>query len=149
MRVVLEIEKGPDRQERAYVLERNGYRVVGRAGGAEDTMQILPDAQLALEPEDFARIEEHLARRPLSAPLPDLNARLGSFRRAKDILLADEKISRAHAMFFLDADGPSVVDLGSTNGTYVNGERATDADLFDGDLVNVGATRFVVHFLKD
>ena len=46
---------------------------------------------------------------------------------------------------FVDEDGPSVVDLLSTNGTLVNGTKVGDADLHDGDIINVGKTRFVVH----
>ena len=42
-------------------------------------------------------------------------------------------------------DGPSVVDLLSTNGTYVNGQQVMDSDLHDGDIVHVGKTRLVVH----
>jgi hypothetical protein len=64
------------------------------------------------------------------------------------LLLDDDKISRTHAMFFLDEDGASVVDLLSTNGTHVNGERITDADLHEGDIVNIGKTRFIVHLVE-
>jgi pSer/pThr/pTyr-binding forkhead associated (FHA) protein len=42
------------------------------------------------------------------------------------------------------SDGPHLVtnirDLGSTNGTFVNGERITSQRLTDGDRVNVGRT---------
>jgi pSer/pThr/pTyr-binding forkhead associated (FHA) protein len=32
----------------------------------------------------------------------------------------------------------------STNGTHVNGKKVSDADLVEGDIVNVGKTRFIV-----
>ena len=70
--------------------------------------------------------------------------RIGSFRRGRDILLDDEKISRTHAMVFVDEQGPSIVDLISTNGTLVNGQKISDADLTDGDVINIGKTRFIV-----
>jgi len=34
----------------------------------------------------------------------------------------------------------SIRDLGSTNGTFVNGERITSQRLADGDSINVGRT---------
>ena len=47
------------------------------------------------------------------------------------------------------SDGPHLVasirDLGSTNGTFVNGERITSQRLADGDLVNVGRTALTFH----
>jgi pSer/pThr/pTyr-binding forkhead associated (FHA) protein len=37
-----------------------------------------------------------------------------------------------------------LADLGSTNGTYVNGQRVLSATLKPGDLVRIGATTFRV-----
>ena len=46
-------------------------------------------------------------------------------------------------------DGPavSVVDLGSTNGTLVDGHRVQHALLGDGSVVQIGGTRIVVHLI--
>jgi pSer/pThr/pTyr-binding forkhead associated (FHA) protein len=38
-----------------------------------------------------------------------------------------------------------IVDLGSTNGTFVNGEPVQRLRLCDGDTVQIGATRLVFH----
>jgi pSer/pThr/pTyr-binding forkhead associated (FHA) protein len=49
-------------------------------------------------------------------------------------------VSRHHAELRRDTDGSYLlVDLGSTNGTMVNGERTATAHLRDGDRVGVGA----------
>jgi putative nucleotidyltransferase with HDIG domain len=40
-----------------------------------------------------------------------------------DVILDDRSISRRHAEILLGADGWAIVDLGSSNGTYVNGVR--------------------------
>ena len=77
----------------------------------------------------------------------DPKPRIGSFRRERDVLLDDEKVSRTHAMVFLDEEGASIVDLVSTNGTLVNGRRVRDKDLAPGDLINIGKTRFLVRIL--
>jgi pSer/pThr/pTyr-binding forkhead associated (FHA) protein len=61
-----------------------------------------------------------------------------------DVILDDPGISRRHTEIRVTSDGPHLVasirDLGSTNGTFVNGERITSQHLSDGDRVNVGRT---------
>jgi len=54
------------------------------------------------------------------------------------IFLADVTVSREHARFSVDANGLSVTDLGSTNGTYVNGRRHEAGRLAEGDELMIG-----------
>src|SRR6266508_2389643 len=58
-----------------------------------------------------------------------------------DVVVSDEEVSTRHASF-VESDGvASVEDLGSTNGTLVNGERLTERrELAEGDRVRLGAT---------
>ena len=42
----------------------------------------------------------------------------------------------------------SIVDLGSTNGLYVNGQRVQQAQLDDGGVVKVGNTSMTVRFVS-
>ena len=56
----------------------------------------------------------------------------------------DSMASRRHAGFAPDPMGLSVTDLGSTNGTFVNGQRVQTQTLRPGDLVKIGATTFRV-----
>ncbi|MDR5857455.1 FHA domain-containing protein [Caballeronia sp. LZ062] len=53
-------------------------------------------------------------------------------------------VSRRHAHVFVKAGAPFVEDLGSTNGTFVNGQRIGDSaiELKDGDTVAFGGTHF-------
>src|SRR5690606_8193858 len=60
------------------------------------------------------------------------------------IVLADPNVSRRHAEVRPSGDGFVVVDLGSTNGTRVNGTKVTEHQLRDGAEVRFGNT--VVHF---
>lgn len=53
-------------------------------------------------------------------------------------------ISRKHAQIHADVDGLSVVDLDSSNGTYVNGKKVEKADLKVGDEVKLDNIRFLV-----
>jgi hypothetical protein len=61
-----------------------------------------------------------------------------------DLVLADGHVSRRHAR--LDARDRVLVltDLGSTNGTRVNGHRITEVVLGDGDAIELGETTLVV-----
>jgi pSer/pThr/pTyr-binding forkhead associated (FHA) protein len=61
-------------------------------------------------------------------------------------LADDDEISRAHARVTVDPGGfCAIEDLGSTNGTYVNGLRiATPVTLGTGDTIEVGTTTLMV-----
>lgn len=57
-----------------------------------------------------------------------------------DIVLDDPGVSRRHSEVHVVDGKARVIDLGSTNGTFVNGERVlADRRLADGDIVTVGA----------
>ena len=56
-----------------------------------------------------------------------------------DIRLEDPGVSRRHAEIHL-APTPEVIDLGSTNGTVVDGRRVTRAPLSDGSVIRLGHT---------
>lgn len=60
-----------------------------------------------------------------------------------DVFLDDVTVSRRHAEFRHGADGWSVRDVGSLNGTYVNRVRVDDQRLNGGDEVQIGKFRFV------
>jgi diguanylate cyclase (GGDEF)-like protein len=55
-----------------------------------------------------------------------------------DLVLADPSVSRRHARFVVDGEGFRVEDLGSSNGTYVNGELVSQQWLQEGDIVQFG-----------
>lgn len=64
-----------------------------------------------------------------------------------DIPLEDANVSRQHVAFVAEPDGSwAVEDLGSTNGTLLNGERLTARRrLSDGDVIQAGLTRIFYH----
>ncbi|NUN49936.1 MAG: FHA domain-containing protein, partial [Candidatus Brocadiae bacterium] len=80
----------------------------------------------------------------------DLNGRkidlIGSLvigRQAREgLTIKDAKASREHTRFELTSGGWVVMDLGSTNGTLLNGRKITREFLNTGDRVTVGQTVF-------
>ena len=60
-----------------------------------------------------------------------------------DVFLDDVTVSRRHAEFRHGAQGWSVQDVGSLNGTYVNRVRVEDQKLRGGDEVQIGKFRFI------
>jgi ABC-type multidrug transport system ATPase subunit len=59
-----------------------------------------------------------------------------------DLVLDDLRVSRHHARLGVGPDGALLEDLGSQNGTFVNGARVGRARLADGDLVGIGGFTF-------
>ena len=62
------------------------------------------------------------------------------------ITIPDDRVSRRHTR--ISAQGPDLVqikDLGSKNGTWVNGRRIASAELQDGDTIQVGNELSLIH----
>jgi hypothetical protein len=66
-----------------------------------------------------------------------------------DLRINDPGISRRHAQIRVTAAGPQlkidIVDLGSTNGILVNGQRVQQAVLQEGSRIEIGSTRMLLH----
>jgi FhaA, N-terminal domain/FHA domain len=63
--------------------------------------------------------------------------------RACDVYVADVNVSRRHAELRQEGATYWIVDLGSTNGTAVNGKRIERERLRDGDRITLGSTEIV------
>jgi hypothetical protein len=60
-----------------------------------------------------------------------------------DIIVDDPGISRRHLEIRVTPDGVIASDLGSTNGTYVEGHQVPAATLVDGNTITIGRTRIL------
>lgn len=94
-------------------------------------------------------LEVNGRRRPVNPP----GVVLGRGTDA-DIQINDPGVSRRHAEIRLMPEGPGgirvvLVDLGSTNGTLVNGRRATEAELTDGSTVRIGNTTMTLRLADE
>src|SRR5713226_7956761 len=64
-----------------------------------------------------------------------------------DMVLVEDMVSRKHAKINTNAGKITIEDLGSTNGTFVNGEKIKHARLKEGDRILIGTSilRLVPH----
>jgi len=130
------------------------WRVIRSAardvGASQESMILAPhQAQsLGLTPQSAARARGHLVVVASSALTPgdayevDSSAVTVGRGSNNDLPLPDDEFASArHARIEPRRDGVYVEDIGSTNGTFVNGIRlARERRLADGDIVRVGET---------
>ena len=89
----------------------------------------------SVEPEDFG-----LTFRMLPGTLKTM----GRAPRA-DFVVDAALVSRVHCRFVLNDSGElALEDLGSTNGTFVNGKKVARVTLNNGDKLTIGRVQFVV-----
>ena len=61
------------------------------------------------------------------------------------VFLNDMTVSRAHAKIIHDANGTMIEDLGSLNGTWVDGAIINSAPLHDGSSIQIGTFTLIFH----
>jgi pSer/pThr/pTyr-binding forkhead associated (FHA) protein len=121
-----------------------------RTGQAQESVIIAPSeaASLGLAPAARARLV--VLKSPAldpgeEVPVDSLPVAVGRGGQNEVPLEGDEFASAQHARFESKRDGLWVEDIGSTNGTFVNGARVTTPRrLSRGDVVRVGQTDFRV-----
>ena len=77
--------------------------------------------------------------------MPGTLKTMGRAPRA-DFVVDAALVSRVHCRFTLnDTDELELEDLGSTNGTFVNGRKVSKVLLSDGDKLTIGRVEFVAN----
>jgi pSer/pThr/pTyr-binding forkhead associated (FHA) protein len=64
------------------------------------------------------------------------------------LLLRASDVSKLHCQILIDTDTVAVEDLGSANGTFVNGKRIKKSRLHDGDELRIADHTLVVRVLE-
>jgi DNA-binding winged helix-turn-helix (wHTH) protein len=119
-------------------LERRGYRFIAPV---ESVSGAAPSLPIAAAPERVVRFVGD----DRAIPLADGTHFIGR-DPASAIRIDSPVVSRRHARVVIGASGVTLEDLGSHNGTFVNGDRIDAVRrLADGDEIRVGPARFVVH----
>jgi predicted component of type VI protein secretion system len=142
-RAVLVVVKGKD-FGRSIVVNMGHCVMIGRSQtlvGA--TGMITQHSAHKLTEDDEKQVMRHLKIRA-TPQRAGARALLTSFERDMDVGLQDDAVSQRHAMVFVDEAGASLLDMASTNGTFLNGKRTSSAELALGDLVRIGETRIEV-----
>ncbi|MDJ0520436.1 MAG: sigma 54-interacting transcriptional regulator [Planctomycetota bacterium] len=67
---------------------------------------------------------------------------------AVEIPVEDRTLSRRHCRVYVGADGWRVTDLGSRNGTFLNGNPILDDRLEEGDRIELGETKITAYLPK-
>ena len=70
-------------------------------------------------------------------------------RQVGDLLIEDKEISSIHAIISFERGGWYVMDLGSTNGVFVDEQVKLEARLSSGMVLRFGQTRATFRFLED
>ncbi len=114
------------------------------------------DPNLAAQPSDADTLDERstLVRSSQSAPTASL--RIGDRhvpinrvvttigrRRDQAVMVPDLDVSRHHAEIRMSDNGFLLTDVGSVNGTRVDGVRITQHRLRDGEVIEVGSTKMI------
>jgi len=124
-------------------------RAASRSAAAEGPAALLPDveaeADLAADaPLGAAAPARLLGRIDGDSEVLYLLGRRTTIGRdpGNDVQVDAEFISRTHASVLAGPQQTFVEDLGSTNGTLLNGRRVSRAQLNDGDILEIGKSQF-------
>jgi hypothetical protein len=115
-------------------------RSVRAAARFESRVDDLTVERSGLQPVRLEPIDNDFSSLNLSGAVPRTVGR----DRENDLVLPHPEVSRRHARIELDRQWWRVVDLNSTNGTWINGERIESAAVSVGDEVAFAGLRFAV-----
>jgi ABC-type multidrug transport system ATPase subunit len=125
-------------------------------GSVEPEVTAPPDAPPDASPDARTDAPRKAPPRPRAEPLPSVDVRptqrmrlpaqvmrIGRAPGNDLVLTGDMEASKRHAeLRKSQTGGYEIVDLGSHNGTFVNGERVTRKILSDSDIVSIGRSTF-------
>ncbi len=121
---------------------RDEPRPEREAALATDTMVFTRPAHDVSSPESARRAYLLVRTDGTPAVQFDLGGALITIGRASDndVILDDPEVSRHHCQLKLQHGAYSLADLGSRNGSWVNGDQVTEMALGPGDRIRIGST---------
>ncbi len=112
---------------------------------ASATMIYKAREPVAAEESEPPPVEREVVALTIDGRTHPVTSRVIVIGRARecDVRLADTNVSRRHAELRQDGATYWLVDLGSTNGTDLNGRRVEREKLSDGDAITIGSTELI------
>ena len=133
-----------DIQVAANVVDDEGSRIRNDqpAPASSDTMVFARPGHEVAAPDSAQRAYLLVNTDGAPAVQFDLGGALISIGRASDndVIVDDELVSRHHCQLKLQHGAYGFADLGSRNGSFVNGQPVTEVALGPGDLIRIGST---------
>ncbi|KAA0021479.1 FHA domain-containing protein [Antrihabitans cavernicola] len=104
-----------------------------------------PELTMKANTSQLPPVRQRAASAPISSGMRIPTGGLSIGRTSENsIVVPDVLASRRHARLLPNTDGLVLEDLGSVNGTFVNGARIDKSLLREGDIVTIGNVDFVV-----
>lgn len=121
--------------------------LAGQPNGSQQTVAYTPapaaSQQTVMSPAGAMTLV--LLSGPMAGQRIPLDGQVEIGREGAQVRLAhDNQASRRHAMVMAAGGTATLSDLGSTNGTFVNGQKVASAALKQGDVLKVGSTEMRV-----
>lgn len=98
--------------------------------------------------KNFYQLEGLDSRVKVSHLLNKSKLLVGSDDRC-DIVIKSRGISPQHCFLFIKGESCKVMDLASTNGTFVNGKKVIQSEVFSGDVLTIADLAFNVSLLEE
>ena len=100
---------------------------------------IFPDASCVISRSPYVLLELHEKKNDSAKAVDFTHIAYAKVGRGRDnsIVFNNNKVSEHHARFEKDGNSLLLIDLDSTNGTYVNGTKTTEKRLNDGDVISI------------
>ena len=134
-----------DQTSMQFSMTPGSYRILRRSTENFDIKSTVVSSNIdewRLNQEDFEIAQSNLSER--SEADGKAMVSIEAYRRDDDIPVWDQRMSQPHAILLFDETGANIVDMGSRNGTFLNGERVGAAGIADGDLIRCGTTRILI-----
>jgi len=142
-RAQLKVIAGPNQGD-SLSIELGSCRLIGRHLSESETTLMDRHGNRQLEAEAATILEKHLEKHLEQQAKASSATPSDNLQRGPDIVFGDDSISRAHAMVFFERGNLGVIDLASTNGTFVNEERVNSSVVQDGDVLCLGNVELAV-----
>jgi len=140
----------PPRKPVAWSQSQAAATIASSPASSVDSTQQLPPTKSGTVEQPFARFTIRQGPdlgRQLSL-YPEDTVTVGRDKARVDFVVSDPAVSGRHAQFRQAQGRIAVIDLGSTNGTFINGQRISQQTLADGDEIRMGATLMLFTLLN-